>query len=85
MTAKVLKLFSGDFVSFRKQNKYRCKRELSVVKLLVIVLKNHFFLSGSLRLTYIIAASGGGAFLLIIVAVVCFACVVRGRRWVGTI
>ena len=39
---------------------------------------------GKLPLTFIAAASGGGAFLLIIVAVICFACVVRGRRLVST-
>ena len=47
-----------------------------------------FFLSGDpakLPLAFIAAASGGGAFLVIIVAVICFACVVRGRRCVGTI
>ena len=47
-----------------------------------------FFLSGNpgkLPLAFIAAASGGGAFLVIIVAVICFACVVRGRRYVGTI
>ncbi|KAK2552685.1 Ephrin type-B receptor 2 [Acropora cervicornis] len=36
---------------------------------------------GKLPLAFIAAASGGGAFLVIIVAVVCFACVVRGRRF----
>ncbi|XP_067048824.1 ephrin type-B receptor 1-B-like isoform X1 [Acropora muricata] len=35
---------------------------------------------GKLPLAFIAAASGGGAFLVIIVAVICFACVVRGRR-----
>ena len=47
-----------------------------------------FFSVGNLGkppLTFIAAASGGGAFVLIIVAAICFACVVRSRRLVGTV
>ena len=50
----------------------------------VVVFSGNLGNPGKLPLAFIAAASGGGAFLLIIVAVICFACVVRGRRLVGT-